>query len=65
MQIIVQFETLSLHTKVYDDEEPHIPKDHFSFYVSWMANSLDLVAHKGLQKHMDSQARNQAQFYIL
>jgi hypothetical protein len=50
---------------VYDDEEPHIPKDHFSFDVSWMANSLDLVAHKGLQKHMDSQARNQAQFYIL
>jgi len=50
---------------VYDDEEQHIPKDHFSFDVSWMANSLDLVTHKGLQKHMDSQAKNQTQFCIL
>lgn len=48
-----------------DDEEPHIPKDGFPFGVSWVAHGLDLVAHKDLQEYLDSQARKQAQFYIL
>ena len=47
------------------DEKPHILEEHFSFGVSRVAHGSDLVAHKDLQKHLDSQAREQAEFYIL
>lgn len=58
---------LLVHEYDDDDEEPHphIPKDGFPFGVSWVAHGLDLVAHKDLQEYLDSQARKQAQFYIL
>lgn len=56
-----------IETRIQDEEPAHLPKDHFSFGVSWVAHHMDHVAHKDLlrERQMDSQASKQAKFHIL